>query len=84
MLVSGGGDDFLALWDWPTGQEKCRIDLKAIVEDCCRSSSVGAPGSQNNIDHPANHIAVSSIHCLASEDHLLNRGRITIVVSIEG
>lgn len=29
LLVSGGGDDYLMLWDWPTGEIIQRVDLKA-------------------------------------------------------
>ncbi|KAL9121133.1 MAG: hypothetical protein Q9187_002315 [Circinaria calcarea] len=31
-LVSGGGDDFLLVWDWITGSVRQKINLKATVE----------------------------------------------------
>ena len=31
LMVSGGGDDYLLLWDWPSGQVKQRMDLRNPV-----------------------------------------------------
>ena len=32
ILVSGGGDDFLLVWDWITGSVRQKLDLTATVE----------------------------------------------------
>ena len=31
LLISGGGDDYLVLWDWPTGKKQQQLDLKSLV-----------------------------------------------------
>jgi tRNA (guanine-N(7)-)-methyltransferase subunit TRM82 len=31
-LISGGGDDFLLIWDWPTGTVRQKVDLKGPLE----------------------------------------------------
>ena len=85
LLFSGGGDDFLLLWDWPAGQVKYQIDLKAQVEDFCRSTTVASKIHQGeSIDLSADRIAVSTIHCLTIEGSGNNGNNIDIVVSVEG
>ena len=84
LLISGGGDDFLLLWDWLTGQVKGRVDLKAKVDHYYRSSSVGAKNLLNNIENSEKNITISSINCLASERYILNSGKIAILVTFEG
>lgn len=32
VLVSGGGDDFLGVWDWSEGEMLCRIELRGNTE----------------------------------------------------
>ena len=37
ILVSGGGDDFLIVWDWMNGKEVQKLELRTVVEDFQRS-----------------------------------------------
>ena len=92
LLVSGGGDEFLLLWDWSKGQIKYQIDLKAQVEKfrdssivdgrICRRDSVSRPCEAYN--HSANPISVSTLHCMIGRDSQNETDNLLIVVSIEG
>ncbi|GJJ11433.1 hypothetical protein Clacol_005666 [Clathrus columnatus] len=31
VLISGGGDPYLSIWDWKTGEEKCQIPILDVV-----------------------------------------------------
>lgn len=41
LLVSGGGDDYLIVWDWLSGNIKQKVDLREHVEEVMRLA--GAP-----------------------------------------
>ena len=48
LLLSGGGDDYLLLWDWPVGKTRQKIDLREHVESFKSkyqniSTDIGAP-----------------------------------------
>ena len=89
LMISGGGDDYLLLWDWHAGQMKQRVDLRGPVDDFkakeytpapptneVRSSDAGAGGF-------AEPIAVSNIHVLGS--HCGSKSDlIRIIVILEG
>lgn len=45
-LISGGGDNFLILWDYLTGKEISRVGL-----DCLRGKiGIGCDGEKNGVD----------------------------------
>ena len=45
LLISAGGDDYLMLWDWPTGKMLQRFDLRGLV-DTCRRQGLGCQRRQ--------------------------------------
>ena len=62
MLISGGGDDYLLVWDWLNGRVQQRLDIKHLIDahrldvlpDTWSGSTLGKP--QGN-----GHIAISGI-----------------------
>ena len=71
--MSGGGDDFLIVWDWIRGTEKQRLDLRAPV-DKLRASK----GLTRTSQEP---LVVSGIWNLPSSS--VNRLRADLVVTCE-
>ncbi len=76
ILISGGGDDFILIWDWLSGTVRQRVDLRHPI-DCFRRSlasrnrTTNLNGiSLNNDDHPPDRddgqsrVAVSAILAL--------------------
>ncbi|KAG8527047.1 uncharacterized protein KY384_008476 [Bacidia gigantensis] len=68
MLLSGGGDDFLILWDWPSGQIFQRIDIRGYVEqlkgpdlNSATDQQMGSSRLQIDTDEGDSNIAISSI-----------------------
>lgn len=51
MLVSGGGEDQLYVWHWPTGALLHKFDLSTMLNDCI-SSNPGPAGSSNSGGSP--------------------------------
>ena len=79
LLVSGGGDDELLLWEWESGNLASKADLKkyvsAVMQEFDRSEESDVPVESSKI-------AVSGIHCTkqALNDNLQD----IIVVTCEG
>lgn len=66
LLISGGGDDFLLVWDWMTGRVLHKVELRGIIIDLVkRTSSEGFNDLQSEADETASEwkksIAVSKI-----------------------
>ena len=87
LLLSGGGDDYLLLWNWQLGTIQQRIDLKGHVQhfkaNCKALVSKDtdlsvAQGKPNAADHTEDRIAVTNIITTSSEFET------EIIVSCEG
>lgn len=43
LLVSGGGDDWIGVWDWTTGQLVAKHDLRKPMEEALKGNQGNAP-----------------------------------------
>lgn len=39
VLISGGGDDFLLIWDWISGTARQKVDLKSLINEFRKNSA---------------------------------------------
>ena len=92
LLISGGGDDYLMLWDWPTGKMLQRFDLKGLV-DAFKNTHFGAGdivnGSAANRgseikEESLPRICVSNIQALEIYKGSSGNSQIEIIVTCEG
>ena len=92
LLISGGGDDFLILWDWPTGKMLQRFDIKGLV-DSSRNTRFGAGISVNGSAEEENtgieadnalRICVSNILALEIHKEATGHSWVEIIVTCEG
>ena len=96
ILISGGGDDFLVVWNWISGEIRQKADLKDPINYFKRQFASNFSSSANNEVSPSNvilssrgdyqeeHIAVSGIWALQisiSESKEIRGG---VVVACEG
>lgn len=54
LLISGGGDDFLLIWDWLSGKARQKVDLRDPVDSF--KQSVAPPNSNSNAKRVSPHI----------------------------
>ena len=92
LLVSGGGDDYLILWDWLTGRRLQQLDLKSLVvtlrnthpenrrlfHDAAETHNSGTRGDS------VLRICVSNIQALETHRDSSGYPQIEIVVTCEG
>lgn len=64
LLVSGGGDDFLCVWDWSTGQLLSRFQLREIVQEHLNQSHINSKGNDDSKE-----ITISKLLCWQSADN---------------
>ena len=92
LLISGGGDDYLMLWDWPTGKMLQRFDLRGLV-DIFRNTHFEARnlvnGAAEDKDLEAHvgiapKICVSNIQALETIKEPSGDFRIEIIITCEG
>ena len=86
FLVSGGGDDFLLLWDWLGCSIKQKISLRPCIQEFQHllttqyASQEGSEVIQSDVlDRDFEHIAVSNIQILETTVHTFE-----IIIAIEG
>ena len=90
LLISGGGDDYLLLWDWPTGQVKQRMGIRDHVsvfkkEQIHAAQSVsGIQSSHNGVTSSMDSFAVSNVRVLDINSHPNSEYQALIIVTIEG
>ncbi|KAL9634608.1 MAG: hypothetical protein Q9164_003992 [Protoblastenia rupestris] len=90
LLISGGGDDYLLLWDWPTGQVKQCLGIRDHVslfkkEQIRAAQSVsGVQSSNSGVTSSMDSFAVSNIHVLEFNSHPNSEDQAIIIVTIEG
>ncbi len=92
LLISGGGDDYLILWDWPARKIMQRFHLKNLV-GTCKSNHTGAEtltddftevkGTQTEA-HSALRICVSNIQALEIHKEPSGFPLVEIIVTCEG
>ncbi|MCJ1270810.1 tRNA (guanine-N(7)-)-methyltransferase non-catalytic subunit trm82 [Lobaria immixta] len=46
VLISGGGDDFLLIWDWISGTARQKVDLKSLINEF-KTNSATSKGHYN-------------------------------------
>lgn len=93
LLISGGGDDYLLLWNWLAGSIKQKIDLKSSVNDFKKQFgsenglgqlSSKSPDADVAEDDEAGQIAVTSIRTLETSTRLPEKDQTEVVVTCEG
>ncbi len=93
LLISGGGDNYLLLWDWPSYSAKQKIDLKgpvdAFKERYYPSSSQpitpsvdGEPSTSRA--ETVDRLAVSNMKTLESRAEGFDAIRVHVVITVEG
>lgn len=92
LLISGGGDDYLILWDWPTGRILQQLDLKSLVASRRNThleagkffnGSAEIKDTETEVDS-ALRICVSNIQALKTHKDLSGHPRVEIIVACEG
>lgn len=86
LLISGGGDDYLILWDLPARRILQRLDLKNIVATLKNTHFDGSAEVQNTETqgHSALRICVSNIRALETHKEPSSPPRVEIIVTCEG
>lgn len=81
LLVTGGGDDFLILWDWLAGKIKQRIDISGIIQDF-RRKHFGGADLHDVTDNPQ--FVVTNIQPLEFDRDPTGEKQTELVVTCEG
>ena len=85
LLVSGGGDDYLLLWDWVSGTARLRVDLKGPVEEFRESYKSSSSYAQNPVlEGRVEKIAVSGIWSMGHLETTAENIQGEIIVACEG
>lgn len=85
LLVSGGGDDYLVIWDWISGTVRLRVDLKGHFDELWKSHTMNISNSQNTIsDSVLARIAVSGIWSMRHPETPVNSVQGEIIIACEG
>ena len=86
LLISGGGDDYLILWDWHTGEKLQQLDLKSLVTnvmDTHFQAGSSIKDTESQVDS-ALRICVSNIQALETQTEPDDHPRIEVIVTCEG
>lgn len=78
LLISGGGDDYILLWDWLSGRVRQMVNLKGPVLDFSREYGAGEIGITET------RIAVSGIWAIQEFDTQSEVSQSAIIVACEG
>lgn len=88
LLISGGGDGYLILWNWLAGKIQQKIHLRTIVEDFKKSYKYKASSqildAQTTQDEGADKIAISNIVSHTIDASNENEPHTEIIVTCEG
>ena len=93
LLISGGGDDFLLLWDWLAGTIIQKIDLQGVIDDFRKLYSVGTSLQSPHTDEASANaaksdnsfrFAVSNIRTLEVHGDQAGEKQTEVVVTCEG
>ena len=92
LLISGGGDDYLILWDWCTGRMLQQLDLRSLVATVkdnhfgagnILNGSAEVKGSKPEVDGTLR-ICVSNIQAVETHKELSGHRQVEIIVTCEG
>lgn len=92
LLISGGGDDYLILWDWPAGRMLQQLDLKSLVgtvRNTHLEAGISFNGSaeikdtETEVDSSLK-VCVSNIQALETHEKPSGDPRVEIIVTCEG
>jgi tRNA (guanine-N(7)-)-methyltransferase subunit TRM82 len=86
-LISGGGDDYLLVWDWLSGAVRQQVELRTIVEDFKkRMAFPGTTGTdmEKPLTNSRGGIAVSGIWALECSPEPPQGPRGKLIVTFEG
>lgn len=92
LLISGGGDDYMILWDWPTGRVLQQLDLKNLVAGL-RSTYLQVGSVCNGFAETKDtetksdaelKICVSNIQAIEIQDEPSAHPQVEIIVTCEG
>lgn len=92
LLISGGGDDYLILWDWPAGRMLQKLELKSHVAafrnthlgaGSCSKDSAEKKDTETEVSS-ALRICVSNIEALETHKEPSGHPRVDVVVTCEG
>ena len=81
LLVSGGGDDYLLLWDWISGSARLRVDLKGPLDELWKSFTMSTPKGQYSA---LEKIAVSGIWSMQHSETPETNLQGEIIVACQG
>lgn len=85
LLVSGGGDDYLVLWEWVSGNARLRVDLKGHLDEIWKSRPVSISNGQNTIsDSVLEKVGVSGIWSMRHPETPVNSVQGEIIIACEG
>lgn len=95
LLISGGGDDFLLLWDWPAGVIKQRAALHGVVEAVINNCNLERSGTRTEAENAKANgavprsdnepkIAVSNLKVLEMPGSGTGEGQTEIIITCEG
>ena len=93
MLISGGGDDYILVWDWVNRRVKQKIDIKHMVSACGAERVAKATfndlpdawsDTRSNESLGSVHLAVSGIWAMETESVSLHGTKGQIIVACEG
>lgn len=85
LLVSGGGDDYLLLWDWITGTARPRVDLKGPLDELRKSHTVVIPNGQGSVPEGVlGKVAVSGIWNMRHPETQGENTHGEIIIACEG
>lgn len=92
LLISGGGDDYMILWDWPARRILQQLDLKSLVAalrntylqagSVCNGSAE-IKDTETELDD-ALRVCVSNIQALEIHEEPSGHPRVEIIVTCEG
>ena len=92
LLISGGGDDYIILWDWSTRKMQQQLDLKSLVAklrdthlgaETFSNGSAEAKDTETEVDSGLK-ICVSNIQALETHKEPSDHPRVEIIVTCEG
>lgn len=88
LLISGGGDDYLLLWDWLAGTIQQKVDLRTIVDSFKKSFRQKAANQSVDIgtaeDDAEGKIAVLNIVSQTRVANACDKHHTEIIVTCEG
>ncbi|MCJ1479776.1 tRNA (guanine-N(7)-)-methyltransferase non-catalytic subunit trm82 [Lambiella insularis] len=85
LLISGGGNDFLLVWNWLESRVRQKVELQTLVAAFQRSHGENQPNSGQRLEFTTetDHLAVSGIWSLRTDDNADGKPQGEIIVTCE-